>query len=205
MSTPRFGRLLPARTLSPAVAVLLGLLPAVLLGLMTAPQPCLANPLPAFGAVWNVHPWQQDFCAANPITQCSQAAQYTTATGVMEFDIFVLSNMGPTTLNDVTVTVSWPSSWSYVLFDCCSAYGDWDEVPGANQRTIHLTYSTAVTFSGPYLVGRLKLNCPGYGNLSSSVQLNGEWAATSPAQAGVGDCYSTVYCYSFMLAPAART
>ncbi len=172
----------------------------VALGLFSVPA-AHANPLPWQVSVWNVHPWQQEFCTVNPITECSQAAQYTTATGIMEFDLYVWTWMDPFVLSTVELDVSWPATWSFILFDCCSPEGDWVEMPGTNSMQIQLSYLNPVSCPpGPYLVGRLKMNCPGYGGLGSQILFNGDWAASTPAQAGVGECYQTFSCRTWMRA-----
>ncbi len=56
---------------------------------VATPRDAWANPVPMGGLFFHVHPVDPQFCDQCPISECEQIVQHTTATGTLEFDLFV--------------------------------------------------------------------------------------------------------------------
>lgn len=161
-----------------------------------------ANPLPECVLFVHVHPWQQDFCQTNPITECSQVVQHTTAEGDVEFDLFldgsVLRMMGVPSYSRVAMEVRWPESWQFTAAESCRP-GTLETEQTPEGAVLRFLFSSPVSTESPALdlIGRVRLSVQGFGSLESSHITLDEGpigCAGGPAQAGVECEYCFLTC-----------
>jgi hypothetical protein len=96
-----------------------GALAMVLTGAL---QGAWANPLPMGGTLFHVHPVDPQFCDPCPVTQCSQIVQHTTATGLLEFDLFVEHvefHWQGRVVYALSCQIEWCPSWTLVADEIC--------------------------------------------------------------------------------------
>ncbi len=158
-----------------------------------------ANPLPTEFVFVNVQPWQDGFCATNPITECAQVQQYSTAEGDVEFDLYIHPYFwffGPMT--SFHFDVNWPSGWQYTSFESCLG-GTVQETRYSNHTVVQVGYDPAIQPAETMLlVGRIRMNVQGFGELDfATIGYNGDMAAVSHAQAGVQNCFCETSCAAF--------
>jgi len=81
-----------------------------------------ANPLPMGGTYFHVQPVDPQFCDPCPITQCHEIVQHTTATGVLEFDLFldhVEFYWGGRAIYAVNCEVAWSPALTLLEHEIC--------------------------------------------------------------------------------------
>jgi hypothetical protein len=110
----------PARVASPHAV------PGLTAGLVCAAL-CLAlpwfagaNPLPPTAIFTHVQAPDPTFCDQSPLMHCAQIVQYTEATGVLEFDLFVWTFFAGQQLDAVQLTAEWPAEWGFVEGSLCN-------------------------------------------------------------------------------------
>ena len=166
--------------------------------------PAMANPLPAYGTFINVQAVQADMCTNCPITQCEDIVQYTELSGVLEFDIFVVTDFIGEPIYSLETTVSWPESWTLLDWEICSD-GDGSVEPAGNQAAVSITWEHCPLLAEqPFLAARLVVNVDGEGVMSyEGDPLIGagcppnaydEWAYPAEAYAGVVCSYCWTDC-----------
>lgn len=125
-----------------------------------------ANPMPESAVYVHVQPVRPDFCSANPITECSQIAQYTFDTGELEFDIFLWAP-DPRPLYACDLVLSWPSSWQYRGMEVCHDGWGWIDA-GSTGGTLHLEWWWGPTMENDvFLAARVSLGVDGYGTFAT--------------------------------------
>jgi len=119
----------------------------------TPMTPALANPLPDGLIMFHVQPISLDPYTQNPINNCDDIVQYTSAVGIMEFDLFFYpAAYGPeTTTYSMNAVVQWSETWSvldWIFFEGGEGTVDingnqadvaitWPSCPGMNGDVFH--------------------------------------------------------------------
>ncbi len=127
-----------------------------------------ANPLPGMmGLFIHVQPVNENYCVENPITACEQIQQYTTETGLVEFDIYGVDfALGPEGIvYEICATLDWSPAWSFVDWEPCQDGVGTLEVNGSGGQ-LCVTWEQCPTIgTAPFLIARVLLNVDGFGEL----------------------------------------
>ncbi len=126
-----------------------------------------ANVMPEALFRWNVRSTPDpQFCANNPITSCNQLNRYTTATGTVEFDLFldpVAYHDDHLPIHSLEATLVWPPSWQVTGYTICSGIGEFSHDTGA---LIAFYPGTVILPDGLFLVARFEVLVPDEGTMN---------------------------------------
>lgn len=97
------------------------MLPALLAAITLSAAIAAANPLPEGAVFVHVQPVDPNFCQ-NPLRNCEDIVQYTEATGILEFDLFLLSLVtGPDDqLSQFQTTLEWTGIGQLLSYEICN-------------------------------------------------------------------------------------
>jgi hypothetical protein len=127
-----------------------------------------ANPIPATALFTHIQQPNPEFCDLVSTMPCEQIVQYTEATGLLEFDIFLWAV--PYTgqeFDAVQFTANWPTSWSFVSASLCNGAEGSIDVQG-NRAAVSAAWLPDCPTMGTdiFLVARLVLGVTGRGELT---------------------------------------
>ena len=141
----------------------------MLAGLALAADPALANPIPANGVFVHVQPLASDFCTNNPITSCEDVVQFTTETGLLEFDLFLFSAFPDVPVYRFQTNLHWPAGWVLTGWEICGG-GDGVFSPTGDGAFVDITWAHCPPFDGDhFLIARVVLEVSGPGQFSGDV------------------------------------
>ena len=135
--------------------------------LLVAAVPAAANPGYSGGLFTHVRPYDP---YAEPIASCSELSLHTTATGWVDFEVYLYQEMGapPYGVDECSFDFTWPDTW---YFD-----QGWYPIPHGgtgtvdvvgNRASVDVTYPGCPTTQGDlFLLLRLSFWVEGYGELA---------------------------------------
>lgn len=86
---------------------------------VAVPGRLAANPIPEAAVFVHVQPEDPDACD-NPLLSCDDIVQYTDASGVLEFDVYLSTSMvWPLQVSSLQVEVEWPEAWDLIDYVAC--------------------------------------------------------------------------------------
>lgn len=163
-----------------------------------------ANPLPGGMVIVHIHEPDPGFCANPPVTHCEEIQQYTEMTGLLQFDLFIYSEMLPYgVVTGVESTVGWPAEWICVEAGLCASDGGSVDVVG-NEAAIFAEFTTAdpELFVFPFASFLLEVTGEGLIEALDEVMMRTgtppnetwEWIDMVPGHAGVSCGYTYMGC-----------
>jgi len=128
-----------------------------------------ANPLPPSAMFTHIQVPNPAFCENAPPMTCDQIVQYTEATGLLEFDLFLWSYFTGDRFHAVRVTATWPVSWGVVEASLCNGAHGTIQVQG-NRAVVDASWlpDCPTLETGVALVGRVVLDVTGHGTFDYS-------------------------------------
>jgi hypothetical protein len=179
---------------------------AGLLGLVcgSVPRPALANPLPEAMMFVHVHPPDGSFCTDHGIASCGDIVQYTSLSGVLEFDVFLVFAVGDPGMpvHHLSLPLELTMGWSLLDWEFCQG-GVGTVTDLGNHLLVDADWPGCPPFTGdPLLLVRLLINVTGFGELAQDYSQETHlvmgcppewdmWPMLAAGQAGV-ECS---YCY----------
>lgn len=158
-------------SLQPPRASTVRLAALLMMGLLVATAPSLANPLLDCAVLVHVQPFEPDFCSTSTISTCEQVMQHTAETGLLEFDLFVYT---PGWGFDLPVSAlsgacQWPPDWQYVGHEICHGGDGLIDVVGPG-ALLDLYWPECPRMSGEvFLAARFLLEVPNHGKFDFPV------------------------------------
>ena len=151
--------------------------------------------------MFNVGPYEPDFCWDPSITSCEQCAQWTEAVGWLDFGVFLDDPFWffDGEIQQIVLDLHLPPSWVLSTlsdFEICGGPGNFTLV-----QTGDATFRCTVDYDMPRFVGdfapigRFFIGVDSYGSLDVSAVIDGEpdiWV--TPAEAGVQCTYHFRWC-----------
>ena len=166
-----------------------------------------ANPLPEGAFMVHVQQPAATSCASWPATTCEEITQYTSASGLLEFDLYLYPlAYGELPVNTAVFECAWPPDWGFVDAELCGgALGSID--PGGATALISATWPDCPpVVDGLFLVGRVLLDVTNHGSFIAYCdtgselvfgcppEIATEWFLEGRAEAGVTCSYRFVDC-----------
>jgi len=128
------------------------------------PQPALANPLPEAVIYYHVQPVDPNFCTQTTVTSCPQIVQYTEATGIMEFDLFLMTAYGSELpVYGLETIVDWPWTWNLLEWEICNGGTGMVDIY-YNQAILDLSWPSCPPAGELFRAMRFVVEVTGYGN-----------------------------------------
>lgn len=138
-------------------------------GLVCSTDESHANPLPTGLIFVHVQPPVENFCEINSITMCDEIVQYTDATGILEFDLYLMVPLGmPMTYYGLQTSLAWPASWVFLGWEACHGGEGWFD-PIGNGGALNITWpSCPTTENEVFLAARFVMQVTGYGKFGGA-------------------------------------
>jgi len=132
------------------------------------PAPAPANPLPEAMMFVHVHPPDAGFCTDHDITSCEDIVQYTSLSGELEFDVFLVFAVGDPGLpvHHVSLPLEMTTGWSLLGWEFCQE-GVGMVTDLGDHLLMEADWPGCPPFTGdPLLLVRLRIDVAGFGQLA---------------------------------------
>jgi hypothetical protein len=141
----------------------------MLCSLIGTPGNGLANPLPSGLIFVHVQPPVENFCEIDPITTCEEIVQYTDATGVLEFDLYIMVPFAiPMTYYGLETALEWPAGWVLLGWEPCHGGEGWFDPIGSGGNLNIIWANCPQTENEVFLAARFIMDVTGYGKFGTS-------------------------------------